>query len=417
MDRRIFLKGTTASAAALCTSLPGRAYSDSFSDDEIAEIILSEGDPYFHRASATTDGEVVEFGAMSKEKFLKYIKSDGWRWYKIPEGDRPMPEVPLPNNSPDLSHLSSFAAPPETSFMLTIEHLEFLASRNSFEFDSSNSRRLIALRGCMLADPGVSDSGWAESHQLVEVACNHIDLRCLIGVWDADSDRIRLFKASTVPNVNNMFAFRNEITGCNQMPTGLHRYVIGTHRAGSKTKQIGAFRQARPIVVLRTTNDLSYRNSDDFDFWDDHGWPWDNIHSSIFSTRGRGVEFSSAGCQVVEGNYDWKNDPSKTRGAWAEFRVAAGLPRKADTSADGRQYDYMLITGREAALAAQGNDDFNSNYDVVRFGSTGPKAKAVQEMIGAGSDGKFFAGSFYKLIQWQEAKGNLALTGIHLVKT
>jgi hypothetical protein len=153
--------------------------------------------------------------------------------------------------------------------------------------------------------------------------------------------------------------------------------------------------------------------------------PWDNIHAAMLSYRKKPPFFSSAGCQVVVGAYMRNN--RLPIGPWQEFRRAAGLADLAklgqnstDASSldDGKPFRYMLLTGREAALLAQGNEYLG---DTLRYGSSGAAVQELQKiLIATGADniaktemasGKLGRTTLGALLMWQ-VKSEQPTTGI-----
>jgi hypothetical protein len=59
----------------------------------------------------------------------------------------------------------------------------------------------------------------------------------------------------------------------------------------------------------------------------------------------------------------------------------------------------VLLTGLEAALAAERSGAFDQGYRRVRFGSSGQAAKDVQQKVGAAVDGDFRRGSVLALLR------------------
>jgi len=192
-----------------------------------------------------------------------------------------------------------------------------------------------------------------------------------------------LFKASTVPCMDWVEKQTVGQGRSNLLPTGLHHYKVGAHKGAS---QPGAFRQQTPLWVVRSTKHPIYAANDAGIEWDDldGGLPFDNIHSAMLSSNARPPYFSSAGCQTVSGRY--RN--GTPNGAWAEFRKAAGLAHppnfvhgsRENTADDGRPFDYVLLTGKEAQLAVSGN---GSALVALRFGASGDRVSELQEKLAA----------------------------------
>lgn len=334
-------------------------------------------------------------------------------WFQKPEGVRPSAHWPADNVSFDFAHLVG-EPNSEEPFELTAPVLQQLVGLNSFQLGAQLPKVLFGLRGCVLA--GNADrTAFAAAHQVRAVRPNHIDLRCLIGVWVPADNTIALFKSSTVPNVDLMEKHIEGALGCNMMPAGLHNYKVGAHRA---PRQPGAFRQQTPLWVMRSKKQLAYAANDPDTIWDDldGNLPFDNIHAAMLSGRRTPPFFSSAGCQVIAGAYDANRVPT---GAWAAFRHAAGLSHppafiggSSATRDDGRSFEYALLTGKEAQLVARGNA---KAARALRYGSSGPAVAQLQEKLGAAAagaaPGRFDRKTLGAVIRWQAEK-KMAPTGI-----
>src|SRR5215831_13930673 len=125
----------------------------------------------------------------------------------------------------------------------------------------------------------------------------------------------------------------------------------------------------------RSKKTLGYAANDAGIEWDDleGQLPFDDIHAAILNARSRPPYFSSAGCQTIAGAYD----NGLPKGAWAEFRKDAGLAQplkffccsRTDTVDYWRQFDYVLLTGKEAQIPAAAG--FDSSLRTLRFWSSG----------------------------------------------
>jgi outer membrane protein OmpA-like peptidoglycan-associated protein/peptidoglycan hydrolase-like protein with peptidoglycan-binding domain len=257
-----------------------------------------------------------------------------------------------------------------------------------------------------------------------EIAPNHIDNRCIIGVWDSTTNKIVAFQASTVPNWEYMEAYRQDHADkANMLPTGKYSMVVGTHRPkkkDSKGKLVdnpkrvqGALRNDQTVVVLRSEDDLSYTVRDTWDKTVAN----DNIHASIIKTNsGTSTvpDYSSAGCNTIPGTS--LNDTPE--GTWAEFRAALGLDNAKPTKNDGKKFAYVLLTGRDARLAASGKDQLAPAR--LRFGSNGSDVRSIQEALAKHAkkyysdkaDGDFGAGTAMAFIKYQKDRDGGTADGI-----
>lgn len=358
------------------------------SDAEIVELLKEEGEPDF-AARAT----ISNF------------------WFQQPSSERPSPHWPSDDVSFDYRPLAGFAAA-GTEFELSGETLKVLADRNAFDLGESPII-LFGLRGCTVSS-GKDYSSASSKHRVVTTRPDHLNMKCLIGVWNRSDDTLSLCRGSTVPNVDLMDAYVRGAVGCNMLPTGVHRYKVGPHRGN---RQPGAFRQQQPLWVLRSPKSRSYAANDRSAIWDDlnGNLPFDNIHAAILNYRAKPPFFSSAGCQVIAGRY--KN--GVPIGAWANFRQDAGLVHppvithgsRGATSDDGRTFTYFLLTGDEASLITSRPD---LEFRALRYGSSGPAVEALQEklqMAPDNIDGNFLRATLGNYLSWQKDKGD-AVTGI-----
>lgn len=358
------------------------------SDAEIVEVLKEEGEPGF-----VPRATIANF------------------WFQQPSGQRPSPHWPSDDVSYDYRPLGGFAAS-GFEFDLTGDILWALAERNAFDL-GGGSIVLFGLRGCTVAS-GKDYSPAAAKHAVVTTRPDHLNMKCLIGVWDRSTGNISLCRGSTVPNVDLMQGYVQGAIGCNMLPTGLHRYKVGPHRGN---KQPGAFRQQQSLWVLRSPKNLGYAANDRNEIWDDldGDLPFDNIHAAILNYRSQPPFFSSAGCQVVAGRY--KNGVPV--GAWANFRRDAGLThppvvrdgRRGTTADDGRAFTYLVLTGDEAALVSSRP---GTEFRALRYGSSGPAVFALQEKLGMkhdNIDGVFLRATLGRYLSWQK-ENREAATGI-----
>ncbi|WP_439621126.1 hypothetical protein [Hyphomonas sp.] len=348
------------------------------------------------------------------------------KWSRMPD---PKPKVEWFDDSKSVNYRHIEAEFSSSEFELTAEVLQTLADWNSIELPALKTvplapedeawvedfmgksqdpveRVLFGLRGCELAEQKEAPSGLtAEPIRVREAHCDHVHLRCLIGVWDRESGKIWASQASTVPNADYMLS---QTTGafdrrCNMLPTGRHRYVVGPHRGGTSSRQPGAFRLASSVCVQRSLYNLGYALGD---YWDvSLGNPFDNIHAGVLDTFDHPLDYSSAGCQVLPGSYD---ESRKTPlGAWATFRSMAGLEPVpvfktgsiVTTTDDGREFDYLLMTGREARLAASPGA---VPVRRIRLGSSGAAIPTLRQKLGVPTYHEIDGEAMKALLIWQQ---------------
>jgi outer membrane protein OmpA-like peptidoglycan-associated protein/peptidoglycan hydrolase-like protein with peptidoglycan-binding domain len=304
-------------------------------------------------------------------------------------------------------------------FDLTAEVLERLARFNRFVFRSTDTKVVFGLRGCTL---DASAGSFSDRVSVREIEPNHIDNRCVIGVWDRGANKVVAFQASTVPNWEYMESYReNHAKKANLQPTGRYHLTVGTHRAKKKNaagelvdnpnRIQGALRNDQEIVVLRSEDDLSYTVRDTWD----KTVPNDNIHPGIVAVNpGSSTvpDYSSAGCNTIPGS-SVSDTPA---GDWADFRRALGLDNARPTANDGETFGHMLLTGREARCVSNGNTSLGR----LRFGSRGDEVRQLQEAMArhakkyytGKSDGEFGPGTAMAFIKYQKDVASGAADGI-----
>jgi hypothetical protein len=307
--------------------------------------------------------------------------------------------------SPDYRHLNTPRV--DDIFTFTGAVLSTLCQSNRFDAAGGQDEVLFGLRGCRVVEaPG----GFTGSAKLSEDIPDHNDFHCILGVWKRSTGEIAVFSGSTVPNEVYM---QEQVTKggrtANLLPTGCYSYQVGTHRGASSTVK-GALREVGNFVVLRSNDDLVYTITDTWD----NCLPGDNIHPAFLDQNSGYPRFSSAGCQTIPGNYDEaKNQHSS---AWALFRQAAGLSAGSPASEDGRPFVYVLLTGREARMAAAGYGP--ADLARLRFGSRGADVEALQ--LGLQNAGALTGqitsvmdpGTVADYIRWQQANDGGRADGI-----
>ena len=299
------------------------------------------------------------------------------RYWRLPAAQRVSPVWARLERRIDYHHLGGLNPP--AAFDLDHRVLAVLAERNSFVFRDRRAVRVIGLRGCALAG-GAKATGWATKHALVLADPDHLSLRCLIGLWRPSDGMIRLYVASTVPQVGNMFtSLKTKGWGTSLLPCGLYRFRAGTHKANSPRPQRGALINEGSYVVLRAAKELCYDP-----FLDTNVWTFGAAHNIHAAGHGfANPRFDSSGCQVLPGWYT--ADRLRADGSYDDFRRAAGLvgadglAGPAETAGAGT-FEYMLLTGLEASLAAHGGPDF-TGYRRLRPGSSGQRVVDMQTKL------------------------------------
>lgn len=276
--------------------------------------------------------------------------------------------------SPDYSHLQDPALR-GTTFEFGAQEFELLLDANGFEPTREHHRIVVALRGAALVTalehPSVMQRQEdREKLTLQDVRPNHQDFRCVIGVYNTATKRFSGYMASTVPNRRAVATYYTGQQSGNMMPTGCYRFEIGWHLASMDDRKIPGclIENGRQKAVLRSINNLAY---DVQDAWENHRLHGDNLHPAKSE---QSAKFSSWGCLVVNGNYAVGDDGDRARGThtgeWGLFRQALGLA-KTGTPDHAKQFDVVLLTGLEAAIA----------HDIVARGQT-TDPEAVKSRIG-----------------------------------
>lgn len=444
MQRRTFMQ--IASASALAAMLARRGWAEGAPMPELSEEEQYELDTVLAEIEAlgpgmidmavmedpgepmapefTEDGtpivrSIISAGSMSAVFPIPPITDElkdeltGKKYWNLPPDQREVPAWPAITSAPDYLHLAMYAAPPQ-EFVLSAELLALLAARNDFVLDMEAPVVVFGLRGCHLPE-GVNTTGWVREQALTEGAPTHLKLDCTMGLWRPADGMIALFRAGTVPAVGYMF--KSLVTGgsgTSLLPTGLYEYRRGDHLAGKPGVQRGALRMQGTYPVLRTAATLTYNP-----FLQTTAWTLGSVHN--IHAAGMTFVYGSAGCQVIQGDYV-RPERLKTKGAWDEFRQLAGTVDADGGALEGGQtrFQYMLLTGLEAALAYQGEAAFAETYRPLRFGSSGPRVAALQGRLIRDHDGAVkhlsengvfdTATSFAALIDSKLSQGDFAST-------
>lgn len=328
----------------------------------------------------------------------------------------------------------------DETFVLTAGVLKRMASANFFPLDGSTANRVVfALRGCKFASE-IAQFGadtFAESIELQETYPDHRDYNCVIGIWDQDSDQIAAFVGSTVPlELHAALYQRLLITSpspgwtadTNMMPQGMHwKRVDGM--LGNRVPQVLRQQSLTPVQRATTGDFFSFEANWDPN-WDDPVYKsgispnppappmvYDHLHC-CFQPDDTLQKFSSQGCQTIRGSYTPHGNTRNGTAEWGLFQGLLGFSNPVKTGVtesgsntygsaqDNDRYRFMMLSGREARLHAQGAD-FEAMRR-IRIGSKVAKTETgdttiekVQSFIGAGADGDFGPSSMLRLISFQ----------------
>ena len=318
--------------------------------------------------------------------------------------------------APDYAHLQPDGREPipgDKRFKITAADIELLIRANSFDPKGPDGKIVFAFRGANLIDSGDGKNdgvvAGVDAITLEETRPNHTTFRCTIGYLNRETKKISAFRASTVPNekfMTNYYKWNNGLggnssTGANMMPTGCYVYRMGAHGGG---RIYPALRLTDPVrlaedgqvCVLRTKNDLTFKTDDFLD----QCIPYDNIHCAYSYDT-----FSSAGCQTIQG--------PNGQGPWGHFQAVLKT-MKVNT-----RIDYVLLTGRDAAIAAWLRDTGKASDEEtvarwlgrLRPGSRSEAVSRLQEKLGMKPSGYFGASTKKKLGEFQQSK-SIVVDGI-----
>ena len=299
--------------------------------------------------------------------------------------------------------------PGAKQFKITAADIELLIKANGFDPKGPDGKIVFAFRGASLIDKDDRENDGmvaaVDAIQLEETRPDHKNFRCTIGFLNRQTGKISAFRASTVPNAKYMTNYYmwnnglggNSATGANMMPTGCYVYRMGAHGGGriypalrlTDPEQLAEDGQA---CVYRSKNDLTFKTDDIFD----HCTPYNNIHCAYAYDS-----FSSAGCQTICG--------PNGEGPWGQFQAVLKT-MKVNT-----RIDYVMLTGRDAALAAwlretgkAGDADMVAKWlGRLRPGSRGEAVGRLQQQLGMTPSGYFGPGTKKKLGETQQSKGLL----------
>lgn len=296
----------------------------------------------------------------------------------------------------------------QTDVKITFQVYDLLIKANRFEPEGTNNLVCLGLRGAALVGADAQET--KDSFVIRDVRPDHEAFHCTLGFVDTSQGKLSAYRGSTVPNkkwMRNYYKLQNNIptansTRCNMLPTGCYYFRVNAHGSG-RIKP--ALRMTNPndltgdatCTVLRTSKDLAYAHDD---LWD-VSMPYDNIHCAYSETS-----FSSAGCQTVKG--------ANKSGAWGKFQDVIGA------LGWNQRIDYVLLTGREVAIAAAiiaaGRQDDAAFVDAclgrLRVGSRGPEVLALQKKLGFNGT-SYFGPLTKKRLTERESSHSLNTDGVY----
>lgn len=308
------------------------------------------------------------------------------------------------SNAIDYVHIGE----PGSSKSFAFSHITLarLLRINHFDVADRGELVLFGLRGCnpALMD-GRATSGFVGAVMLHECLPNHVNYRCVLGIWNRQTNKIMLAKGSTVPNWVTMAhqrLYQTDQVAATLLPTGKYPYRIGTNRGVP-----GTFLLEGETLGLMALERLIYSRTDH--------WVSGRFSNNIQQGESYGEAdpgFRSGGGQTIPGLYE----NGEHKGPWQQFRRAAGLAGNSPALQNDQKFFYTLFTGREARLVG-GMRDYE-RFTRLRFGSSGPKVLALQDgLLTKGYDpgrldGCFGAATGRAVVAWQTAQGADGADGI-----
>lgn len=304
----------------------------------------------------------------------------------------------------------------DTGFLFQASDLELLIRANHFRPLRTEKRIIFGLRGALLDHDTSNPADGAaqvarQSLRLKVCRPDHQNFRCVVGVFDTETNLLSGFLATTVPNRLAVWSHHKGGEPSNMLACGSYRYRVGPHKGNP-----GCLRQDEALCVLRSRDNVVYDVKDTWDAKTDPGsWPMDNIHPAC-ADKQHSALFSSWGCQTPRG---WFGDGSFTD-EFAKFRSALGL-RKPGTD-NNRLFTYVLLTGHEAAIAAHlrtsGRDTDHAAVRAslvrLRQGSEGEPVRRLQAALGLAVDGRLGATAKKALADAQRKRsGEMAGDGVY----
>lgn len=277
---------------------------------------------------------------------------------------------------------------------------------------------LFGIRGGQLVEGALGQ--WLSEAQIAQQPLDGENLRCLLGLWDLTTHKIALFPASTVPHQfwQEKQIEQPEARIANCLGVGAYRYIVGAHEpdASGRAFEEGAFRLSRlqPVLAWRYY-------AKDHGYLVENGTPTlsvvnDHIHSAQSTTQPTGISFSSAGCQVIQGDHTPPNMPT---GFYQTYRILAGQSALPSPLEVGQEYCYLLTEITDLSAIAAGHQAL-----CLQQGSRGMMVRLLQEALMRTQDldeamidkGDFNGYTAKALYDFQKREGHLA-NGIATART
>jgi hypothetical protein len=338
---------------------------------------------------------------------------------------------PHEGGSYDYAHLGqSFA---EDAYYLSTDLFERALRLNHMVVDASRPL-LFGIRGAALIERAAQrEVIKSERIEIREARYDHLNYRCVMGICDLQTKRIVAFRASTVPDLAYMYATARRGTASNMLPTGMHERYVGMHNKWLPKALLHL--KGMPVVRMsqrgpRAPQDIN-KSRIRFDLSSD--WcsndpricylpgataryiPFensvgDNIHAAKFDVDEPSENspfFSSAGCQVVPGDFV----QGRHVRIWGQFHNEL----KLQAELDGARFQYLLLTGRELRTLSKAPAQSEGSMKRLRFGSRGEVVRKFQRSLASQfsrfsvrESGEFDGRTMSATILWQRQIGILS---------
>jgi peptidoglycan hydrolase-like protein with peptidoglycan-binding domain len=295
-------------------------------------------------------------------------------------------------NAPDYASVAEFDT--AATFALDCDVLDRLIALNYFQPEGDDDTIAIALRGATLAE-SLLEVEAVDRANIVVTRPDHINFRCVIGFYFRKKRRFSLFTGSTVPCRKAIFGYVNGGMSCNLLPNGLYSYYVWRHktikpalRLAVSNASLDDLEAGQMATVLRTRNDYVLGTRD---VWDPSR-PLDNVHCSYYLAYNPdlGSYYSSWGCLTIRGKKEGTDQ-------WGKFqKVLSKIGQRS-------QLDLMLLTGKDAALAAAQLEEGSTSRPLMRLrvGSQGPEVSRLQQRLGLNATGYFGYATRARLAEFQ----------------
>ena len=256
-------------------------------------------------------------------------------------------------------------------FLISGATLARLVDRSAFHL--KGKRILFGIRAGKLVEGRYGE--WMKEALICENEVDGENLRCLLGIWNLETHEIALFPASTIPHLSwqekQAMSPDKRISNC--LGSGAYNYIVGAHEPEGRAFEEGAFRLSRlqPAFAWRF-----YESAHEFSL--EKGEPTlsvvnDHIHSAQTTNKSGDISFSSAGCQVIEGDH---TPPAMPTGPYQRFRILAEQSAMPSPLEVGNEYLYLLTHVRQLEALTAGDESIR-----LMQGSFGMTVRLLQEAL------------------------------------